>query len=515
MYKIAKSTILLMMATMIAKILGFVRELVLASSYGASMYSDAYLTAMNVPLVIFAIIGTTLGTVLIPMYFEVENELGEDGSIHFINNVFNLVVVTCIILALIGITFTKPLVKMFAIGFKGEILYMTINFTRIIIIGIVFTGLSYTMTAYLQIKNNFVIPGLITVPRNIIIIISIIFSVKYNPYIMIFGTLIAMGVEFLFQLPFAIKAGYRYKSYININDKYIKKSINLIIPVLIGVAVTQVNMMVDRTLASTLSEGSISALNYANKLNGFVMALFIASIATVIYPIFSKLSAEEDKGLFIKSIVKSINSVIVLVMPISVGAIVLSKPIVRLLFERGAFDSRATEMTVIALIMYSIGTVAYGLRSILDKVFYSLKDTKTPMINGVIAMSMNIVLNILLVKYLKLAGLALATSLSSIICILLLFRSLKAKLGYFGGDKVIKNTLQSFGASVVMGIATYNIYNLLNNQVFKNDIVSLAISILFGAILYLILALVLKIEFITLALYNIKNKMKINIKQNI
>ena len=233
MSKVAKATIGLMLATAIAKGLGFGRELVLASSYGVSMYSDAYLTAMNIPVVIFAIIGITLATVLIPLYFEVNNELGEINALKFTNNVFNIVIVLCILLAIIGVVFTEQLVKIFAVGFEGETLNIAIHFTRITIMSIVFTGLSYIMTAYLQIKNNFTIPGLASVPKNIIIIVSIILSVKYNPYIMIWGTLIGIATEFIFQLPFAIKSGYKYQLYINIKDKYIKKMSWLIGPVLI------------------------------------------------------------------------------------------------------------------------------------------------------------------------------------------------------------------------------------------------------------------------------------------
>ena len=467
MSKVAKATIGLMLATAIAKGLGFGRELVLASSYGVSMYSDAYLTAMNIPVVIFAIIGITLATVLIPLYFEVNNELGEINALKFTNNVFNIVIVLCILLAIIGVVFTEQLVKIFAVGFEGETLNIAIHFTRITIMSIVFTGLSYIMTAYLQIKNNFTIPGLASVPKNIIIIISIILSVKYNPYIMIWGTLIGIATEFIFQLPFAIKSGYKYQPYINIKDKYIKKMSWLIGPVLIGVAVNQINTMVDRTLASTLVEGSISALNYANKLNGFVMALFITSVGAVIYPMLSKLSSEDNKEKFISSVVQSINSVILLVIPISIGAIVLATPIVKLLFQRGEFDARATSMTAIALIMYSIGMVAFGLRDIIGKVFYALKDTKTPMINGAIAMIMNIVLNIILVKYLQLAGLALATSISAIVCIFLLFGSLKKKIGYFGQDKIIKTTTNNDKLNTELAVAYVYFYN--NKYYFTKD----------------------------------------------
>lgn len=509
MNKVAKATIYLMIATIISKILGFGREIVLAYAYGAGMYSDAYIAAMNIPIVIFSIIGTTLGTILIPMYFEVSNELGEHSALNFINNVFNIVIIICVSMGVLGFVFAEQLVKIFATGFPKQTLLLAVDFTRVTMIGVVFTGLSYIMTGYLQIKNNFTIPGLVTIPRNIIIIIFIIFSSKYNPYIMIWGTVVGLLAEFLFQLPFAKKAGYKYKPYINIKDKYIKKAVLLIGPVLIGVAVNQVNAMVDRNLASGLAEGSMAALNYANKLNGFVIGLFIASIAVVIYPILSQLSVEDDNKKFINSVAQSINSVILLVIPISVGAIVLSTPIVKLLFQRGEFDYRATSMTATALGMYSIGMVAFGLRDILNRVFYSLQDTKTPMINGIISMVLNIILNVVLVKYLGLSGLALATSISAIFCIFLLFRSLKNKIEYFGQERIKITTFKSLIAALVMGIITYLSYNTINEILvsgFIRDVISLFGSICIGGIVYIMLLFILKVEEISLVKDVIYNK---------
>lgn len=268
--------------------------------------------------------------------------------------------------------------------------------------------------------------------------------------------------------------------------------------------------MIDRTLASTLVEGSISALNYANKLNGFVMAMFITSVAAVIYPMLSKLSSEDNKEKFTSSVVQSINSVILLVIPISVGAIVLATPIVKLLFQRGEFDARATSMTAIALIMYSIGMVAFGLRDILGKVFYALQDTKTPMINGAIAMIMNIVLNIILVKYLQLAGLALATSISAIVCIFLLFGSLKKKIGYFGQDKIMKTTIKSMVSAVIMGVVTYFAYDIVSNLFglgFIKEAISLVVSVGIGAITYGILVVVLKVDEVNIIISMMKKKL--------
>lgn len=509
MNKMTKATISLMIATILAKVLGFVREMVLAGAYGASMYSDSYIIAMNIPLVIFAVIGTTLGTVLIPMYFEINNSSGEDSALEYINNMFNIVIILCIAFGILGILFTEHIVKIFAIGFKGDTLKVAIDFTRITIASIVFTGLSYVMTAYLQIKNNFTIPGLISIPKNIIIITSIILSIKYSPYIMIWGAFLGIISEFLFQVPFAIKKGYKYKLYINLKDKYIKKTGLLIAPVLIGVAVNQINTMVDRTLASTLVEGSISALNYANKLNGFVMALITTSIASVVYPSLSMLFSQNNKKKFTISITKIINIVILLVIPISAGAISLSQPIVKILFQRGAFTHEDSMMTSVALIMYSIGMIAFGLREILGKVFYSLKDTKTPMINGGIAMIMNVVLNIILVKYFKVAGLALATSISAIICIILLFISLKKKIGYFGQDIILKTSFKSLIASSIMGVMVSLSYNKLSSILdfgSIGEIISLFIAIIIGCLIYGILIILLRVDEIDNIIINIKDK---------
>lgn len=516
MSKIMKATISLMIATAFAKILGFARELVLASSYGATMYSDAYITASNIPIVIFTIIGGTLSTVLIPTYFDISGEKGENLALKYINNVFNLVIISCIIISVLGVIFTEDLVKVFAMGFEGESFKVTVSFTRVIIIGIVATGLSYIMTAYLQIKNNFTIPGLISIPKNIIIIASIILSIKYNPYIMVWGTLIGMSTEFLFQLPYAIKQGYRYEPYVNIKDKYIKNTIILICPVLIGVAVNQVNTMVDRTLASTLVEGSVSALNYANKLNTFVMGLFILSVSAVMYPTLSKLSInknspKEDFVKFTDTIVSSINSVILLVMPISIGAIVLSTPIVKILFERGEFDSRATTMTAIALIMYSVGMVACGINDLLTKIFYSLHDTKTPMIIGVITVVLNIVLNLILIRYLKLAGLALGTSLAFIVNAILLFCLLRKKIGNFSQDKILKTGAKSMISSIIMGIITSFSYKIFYSSLgisMIDEIIALSGAVIVGVVSYGILIILFKVEEIEILKNILRSKVK-------
>lgn len=509
MSKVAKAAVGLMVATMLAKVLGFAKEQVLSYVYGASMYTDIYITAMNIPVVIFSSIGTALLTTFIPLYCDINNEHGEERSLKFTNNVFSLVIVLCLILAILGIIYTKPLVKLFAIGFTGEKLEIAVNFTRILIMGIVSIGLTNIMSAYLQVKNNFIVPGLITLPQNIVIIVSMMLSIKLGPYAMVWGTLIGMISQFLFQLPFAYKEGYKYKLNLDFKDEYIKKMIILVGPVFIGVAVNQVNSMIDRTLASTLAEGSISALNYANKLNGFVLSMFIVSIASVVYPMFSKISIKDERDEFNATIVSSINSVILLVIPISVGAIVLSRPIVEILFLRGAFDATAASMTSSALSMYSIGMIGFGLLEILGKVFYSLQDTKTPMKNGIFTMCLNIILNFVLVKIMGHAGLALATSISTIIGGILLLNLLKFKIGNFGQHKIFLTTLKVLFSSFIMGYIVNIVYKYMLRLVaitLINKIIIVGISILIGALIYGILVYILKIDEIYTIINLIKRK---------
>lgn len=501
MSKVAKTTILLMIITMLSKVLGFIREIILMNFYGLSYYSDVYITTMNIPIVMFAGIGTALATTFIPIYYEVYQEEGEKKSLEFVNNVFNIIIIITLALSILGFIFAKEIIGIFAIGFKDEKLILAIKFIRVMIVGIVFIAAKSIITAYLQIKDNFKIPGLIGLPYNIIIIISIVLSVKGNIYILAIGTLLAMLSQFMFQLPFAIKYGYKYKFYININDKNLKKMIHLVMPVFIGVAVTQINVMIDRTIASTLGEGSIAALNSANRLNEFVMGMFIATLASVIYPMLSKASSNKDNKVFFNSIKKSINSVVILVTPISIGAIVLANPIVKLLFERGAFDSNSTKMTSIALMFYSVGMLAFGIREILNKVFYSMQDTKTPMINGALSILINIIFNIILSRSMGYAGLAFATSISAIVCVILLFINLKRKIGYFEQDKIIKTIIKTIIAAIIMGIITYYSYNVLNNILgndFIVEVISLLAAVTIGAIMYGVLIILFKVEEINL-----------------
>ena len=181
---------------------------------------------------------------------------------------------------------------------------------------------------------------------------------------------------------------------------------HLSLPVFVGVAISDLNTIIDRTMASSLVSGSISALNYSNKLKSLVTSVFISAIATVVFPLLAKESNSGNITSMKKVMAHGVNLVLVISIPATVGLVVLSTPIVQVAFERGEFDSVATLMTARALICYSLGLVGVALRTVVNKVYYSLQDTRTPMINGVISLMLNIVFNIIFVRLMAHAGLA-------------------------------------------------------------------------------------------------------------
>lgn len=380
MSKVAKTTVMIMALTIFSKVLGLMREQVFAAVYGAGMYADAYVTAMKIPTILFTAIGSAISTTLIPLYSKINENEGKNKANEFLNNLINLVSLLSIFMVILGIIFTEPLVKIFAIGFEGEKLVVTIKFVRVILWATIFIGINNILKSYLQLHDNFKVPELMGIPYNFIIIGAIIISAKTSPYVMIVGSLLALMSQVLFQLPSAYKKGFKYKLKVDIKDDNVRELIILVLPVLIGVGVEQLNALIDGTLASTFGDGVVSAFNYANRLYGFVSAIFVASILAVVYPLMSKALASNNNDVFKTSLKRTINSIILFLIPVTIGTVVLAYPIVQVLFERGKFTPSDTIITGNILIVYIIGILAWSLRNAMSRAFYSLHDTKTPII---------------------------------------------------------------------------------------------------------------------------------------
>jgi putative peptidoglycan lipid II flippase len=504
-----KAALSVMIITILSKLLGFGREVVLSYVYGVSAITDVYLISQTIPVVIFSLISTGIATGFIPMYSRILNEEGQLGANRFTSNLTNTLLLVASIVVGIVILFTEPIVRLFASGFSGDTLRLAVRFTRITVFGVYFTTLMNVFANYLRLHNNYVVPALVGFPMNLITIAFLFLSAKTNIYVLAIGSVLAIASQVVLLLPFVRKTGFRYQLFFDLKDENIKKMVLIALPIIMGTSVNEINVLVNRTLASGLAVGGISALNYANRLNGFVQGLFVASISTVMYPMISKMAAENNlKGLkgYVSEAISMIN---LLVIPATIGAMIFSKEIVALLFGRGAFTAEAIDMTANALFYYSLGMIAFGLRDILSRAFYALQDTKTPMINATIGVAINIILNIVLSRFLGIGGLAFATSIAGVVSAILMFVTLRKKLGPFGLKEIIRSFLKISIASVLMGLIAYGSFWLLGQLVSENLALLLAIGV--GALTYAVFIYFMKIPEVDRTLDVLKKKISLRV----
>ncbi|MDI6605397.1 MAG: murein biosynthesis integral membrane protein MurJ [Thermoanaerobacteraceae bacterium] len=461
--KTVKTAGIIMIITLMSKILGFGREVVIGSRFGTTHMVDAYNMAQNIPMVLFAAIGVAIATTVIPIFSEYLTKEGKDKAYDFVNNLLSIMLLITVCFTIVGIGVSPYIVRLMAPGFEGNVFLLTVRLTMILFPVTILIAISNILTASLQSMEHFTAPAMIGIPYNIIIIGTvIIFSSRFGILGVAVATVIATLTQVLIQLPILYKLGFKFRFKVNFKDEAVKRVIILSIPVLIGTGMQVINTYVDRMIASYLPEGSISALNYANRLNGFALGIFSTAIVTVIYPSLSRSSALNNTKSFLRWLNFSIKAIIYVMLPVTVCAIVLRVPIIRLLFERGAFDERSTYLTSIGLMFFSIGITASGLRDVLSRGFYSLKDTKTPMYNGGIAVIINIILNLILVRYMQLGGLALSTSVAAIVTTFMLFISLRRKIGKIGGKEIINTFIKASSASFLMGIMIYYLFRELS-----------------------------------------------------
>lgn len=497
-----------MVATIFSKILGFSREMVLSYVYGASDITDAYLISQTIPTMIFTFLSAGMGTSFISMYSRIVVDQGRLEAQRYTNNLINVLLLLASLTTGVVMFFTRPVVKLFASGFSGETLALAITFTRISVVGVYFTAVLNIFSAFLRLHNNYIIPALIGIPMNLVTIAALFVSSRTNVYVLVAGSVVATAAQLFLLVPFVRKKGFRYQPILDLKDRYIKKMVLIILPIMIGRSVSRINLLVDRTIASSLAVGGISALNYASRLDGFIQGLFVTSLTTVLYPTIAKMAAEKDMKGLKASISEAITIVGLLVIPATIGAMLFSEQVVRLLFGRGAFTAEAIAMTSNALLFYSLGMIASGLRDILARAFYAFQDTKTPMINGTIAVVINIALNIILSRYLGIGGLALATSIAGMVSALLMFVTLRKKIGSFGLMEITKSFVKIGSASVVMGLITFCSFRFLKDHLSGNLAFVMTVGI--GALIYIVLIYFLKVPEVDKAFKIIQEKIREN-----
>jgi len=435
---------------------------------------------------------------MIPVLSVVEAKEGKKAKVLHTNNFLNVFVIITLLFILVIFVFAPHFIKILAVGFEGKQLELAVLLTRLGLPIIFLACLLNVFRGYLQSEMRFAEEGVSALPFNFVFIfylllLSNVFGIKG----LMIANVVAVLSQVLIQIPNLKRLGYKYDVYINFADPYLKRVMSLIPPLLISIGISDLNRIIDRSLASTLVEGSISALNYGNRLNSLVLGIFITTLSTVLFPMLSNEANKDNMENFKKMLRYGFNIIVLITVPATVGMIVLAEPIVRIAFQRGVFDAEATYLTTGALIFYSIGLAGVSLKPFLNRAYYSMQDTKTPMLNSVIAVSINIVLNLILIRYMAHRGLALATSISAIISCGLLLYHLRKKIGGLGIKSYIVCGLKSIISSAVMGVAAFFLYYSLNDVMGSSnigDFTALVIAAGTGALLYFALIYIMKVE---------------------
>lgn len=487
-----KTLFLLMLITFISQFFGLLKDVILAYYYGASAITDIFLLSLTVSTVLFSLVGIGISTSFIPYFRKVEKEYGTLESSKFTGTIFNLLNVVVTIIIIVGLIFTEPLVKVFALGFDEAMLEQTVLFTRISLLGGYSTILILLFNAFLRLHEQFLTPAINTIIPHIFLIIFIYLSTLFNVLYIVIGVVLGLLVQCLILLYFSFKKGFRFNKGMFYKENVTRNMIYNSVPIMLSDLFRQLNVIVDKTLASQIAIGGISSLNYASKINGFVQGIFVLSIANIMYPRISKLVAESKTEELKSAVSNSIILIVFFVMPATIGSMVLAEPLVEFLFGRGAFTSTDVSMTANVLFYYSIGMIGFSLREIVLRIFYSYKDTKTPMMNTLVTVFLNIFFSIALSKVMGIAGLALATSITGILSFIFLFYKLNIHVGTMNIKKMISSLIKIIISSLLMGFVVNLIFTNLG-FIFDSNI-SVIFSILFGVLFYAILIILFRLK---------------------
>ncbi|MDI7247118.1 MAG: murein biosynthesis integral membrane protein MurJ [Bacillota bacterium] len=428
-----KAAGIIVFVSIVSKLLGFARETSLAAVFGATYATDAYLVGQTIPMLVFAAVGAALGNTFIPVFSQVRRDRGREAAFRMASSVINATVVLSLACVLVGEAFAGPLARLVAPGFQGPVHALTVTMSRIMFPMVLFQGLSGILTGMLQTEGNFAVPALVSLAFNAVLIASILgLGPVFGIGAVAAGTVVAVAAQALLQMPALARLGYKWEPVVDFRDPGLRRIGALVGPVLLATAVGQLGLVVDRVLASGLAEGSVAALNYGNRLMGLVPGVFGLAIITVMFPTLAGFAAARDFARFGRAFAEAAKMINFILVPAAVGMAVLRVPLVRLAFERGAFDARATEATAWALLFFCVGVSVFTLRDMVSRAFFALQDTTTPMIVGAASVGINIVLNLLLVGPLKHGGLALATSLAGVFGVAVLLWMLRERVRALG-----------------------------------------------------------------------------------
>ncbi|MBW2109589.1 MAG: murein biosynthesis integral membrane protein MurJ [Deltaproteobacteria bacterium] len=445
-------------ATLLSRILGFVRDVVVAWFFGAGPAADAFFVAFRIPNLLRRLFAEgSLTVAFIPVFTECLHKHGKKEAFKLARSCWWILAIVLAVVSVVGILASPWIVRVIAPGFRGlpDKFALTILLTRIMFPYIFFIGLVALSMGILNVLGHFAAPALAPVMLNVAMIgaVLLVSPNLEQPAMGLAGGVIAGGVlQLALQLPFLVRKGFHVFVRSPFYHTAVKRIALLMTPTVFGAAVYQVNILVGTLLASLLPQGSVSYLYYADRLVQFPLGVFAIALATAVLPSLSRQAAAGDMEGLRESFSYALRLVLFITIPALTGLIVLRVPIVQLLFQRGAFDPNTTAMTAEALLYYALGLWAFSGVRIVVATFYSLQDTKTPVKIAVISLLVNIVLSLVLMGPMRHAGLALATSLASAVNLFLLVLSLKKRLGRIGARGILQSAGRTVACAALMGI---------------------------------------------------------------
>jgi len=487
--------------TFLSRILGLVRDILIASFFGSGMSADAFFVAFRIPNLLRRLFAEgSFSVSFIPVFTEYLQNRSRDEAFLLARIVLTFLVLILTIITILGIIFSPLIVRIIAPGFggMGEKYALTVLLTRIMFPYIFLVSVLALFMGILNSLRHFAAPAMAPVFLNLSMIAALVFLAPSmgTPTVGLAIGVIGGGIlQLALQIPFLMDKGLSFAPKWNLWHPALKKIGMLMLPTIFGSAIYQINQLVGTLLASLLREGSISYLYYADRLVQFPLGVFAIAISTAVLPSLSREAADGDLVRLKETLSHALRLTMFITIPAMIGLIVLRQPIIRLLFQRGAFDSDTTKMTAQALLYYSLGLWAFAALRVFVSAFYSLQDTKTPVKVAVVAMLANIVFSLILMGPLKHGGLALALSLASTLQLCMLIFLLRKRLGGIDGRVVMGSMVRCFLSSLVMGLCIYFLALKLLAGSITRDIFTLALGILIivcaGFVVYFISAKVL------------------------
>ena len=448
---------------MTSRLLGLVRDQVLAYLFGAGNAMDAFTIGFRIPNLMRDLFAEgAMSAAFVPTFTRRLAARGRDDAWKLGNQLINVLIVTTGLLVVAGIVLAAPLVSLFA-GDYAEVpgkLELTTTLTRIMLPFLSLVAIAAAFMGMLNSLQHFFTPALSPAMFNLAMIASGFALVPLMPRLglppitgMAIGAIAGGFGQVIMQWPALHRAGYRYRPMLNLRDPGLREILRLMGPGTLGLAAVQINLLVNTVLATGEGTGAVSWLSYAFRLMYLPIGLFGVSIATAVLPGLSQQAARGAPDAMRQTISSALRLMLMLNVPATIGLVALATPIVALIFERGSFTAADTAATAAALACYAPGLLGYSAVKIVVPSFYALGDSRTPALISVGSVALNVALNLLLVRFLGYRGLALGTAIAAVVNAATLLHVLRRRLGGLEDRRLVTALAKITVAAACMGLA--------------------------------------------------------------